>query len=152
MKMKHGVLSLLVMMCFSDAVTADAGHEKMSGDHRKSTMPLGHWMAPEKDAKRPNPIPADKASRARGKQLYQANCASCHGATGRGDGPAGKALRPKPANLVAMAGGHSDGDYAWKIENGRGPMPGWKSVLTQNQIWDVVNYVQSLGGSKTKAK
>ncbi|MDH3371688.1 MAG: cytochrome c, partial [Gammaproteobacteria bacterium] len=66
--------------------------------------------------------------------------------------PAGKALKPKPANLVAMAGGHSDGDYAWKIENGRGPMPGWKSALTQNQIWDVVNYVQSLGGSKTKAK
>ncbi|HTP63457.1 MAG TPA: cytochrome c/FTR1 family iron permease [Burkholderiales bacterium] len=36
---------------------------------------------------------------ARGKFLYAANCAACHGAEGRGDGPAGKGLDPAPANF-----------------------------------------------------
>jgi len=36
---------------------------------------------------------------ARGKALYAANCAACHGAEGRGDGPAGKGLDPLPANF-----------------------------------------------------
>ena len=37
---------------------------------------------------------------ARGEALYRANCASCHGAEGRGDGPAGKGLDPAPADLT----------------------------------------------------
>jgi mono/diheme cytochrome c family protein len=46
-----------------------------------------------------------------------------------------------------MAGMHTDGDIAWKIENGRGPMPAWKNILNHDQIWDLVNYIQSLSGS-----
>ena len=43
----------------------------------------------------PNPVPADAASLARGRAVYQANCAACHGDEGRGDGLAGRALRPR---------------------------------------------------------
>ncbi len=107
-----------------------------------------HWMAPEAAAARKNPVKADKASIARGQATFKQNCAVCHGAAGRGDGPAGAALNPKPADLAAMAGEHPDGDFAWKIENGRGAMPPWKGVLTQNQIWDSVNYIKSLGSAK----
>lgn len=142
MKMTHTVHPFLVMMILSGAVMADTGREKMSSDHHGGTMPPGHWMAPEKDAKRSNPVKADKASVARGKKLFQVNCASCHGSGGKGDGPAGKALKPKPADLAAMAGRHPDGDFAWKIAEGRGAMPTWKAVLSEKQIWDVVNYLQ----------
>lgn len=121
---------------------ADAGHEQPGGDHHAGTMPPGHWMAPEKAANRPNPIRADSASLARGKKLFKAHCASCHGPSGRGDGAAGKALNPRPADLAAMAGQHPDGDFAWKIAEGRGAMPAWKTVLGEKQIWDVVNYLQ----------
>ncbi|MDQ3195555.1 MAG: c-type cytochrome [Pseudomonadota bacterium] len=110
-----------------------------------------HWMAPEAAAARKNPMKADKASTSRGEALFQQNCAACHGVKGRGDGPAGAALDPKPVDLAAMAGEHPDGDFAWKIENGRGAMPAWKGVLTQNQIWDVVNYTKSLGGGSAKS-
>jgi high-affinity iron transporter len=45
-------------------------------------------------------LPARTPSLARGAQVYQANCASCHGALGRGDGPAASGLDPKPTNLA----------------------------------------------------
>ena len=122
-------------------------HSSMAGmDHG-----LEHWMAPADAAARKNPISANAVSITRGKALFQTNCALCHGASGQGDGPAGAALNPKPTNLREMAGQHSDGDFAWKIANGRGPMPAWKGVLQKNQIWDLVNFIQSLGDKKPVA-
>lgn len=120
---------------------ADAGMH----DHRTMTMPHGHWMAPADALQRKNPIPATAESIERGRRLYQTNCVSCHGATGKGDGPVAATLNPRPANLQAMAGSHPDGDYAWKIANGRGPMPAWKGTLSENHIWDLVNFIQRLG-------
>lgn len=111
-----------------------------------------HWMAPEEAAKRPNPVKPDRASVERGKKLYQTHCAVCHGVRGRGDGPAGAPLKPRPTDLVDMAGQHPDGDFAWKIENGRGPMPAWKGVLTETQIWDLVNFLRDLAKPERKSK
>jgi mono/diheme cytochrome c family protein len=107
----------------------------------------GHWLAPEKASKRKNPIPGNSASIQRGKDLFILNCASCHGKGAEGNGSAAAVLTPKPANLKKMSGTHPDGDLAWKIENGRGPMPAWKNILSQDQIWDLVNYIQSLSAS-----
>lgn len=103
-----------------------------------------HWMAPEEAAAIPNPIKREPESIKRGAEIFANNCASCHGEKAMGDGSAAVALNPKPSNLVAMAGVHPDGDFAWKIENGRGVMPAWKGRLKENQIWDVVNFIQSL--------
>lgn len=118
--------------------------------HEEQGGTAGHWMAPEEAAKRPNPLPADRASMERGGKLYQTHCAACHGPGGRGDGPAGAALTPGPANLAEMAGRHRDGDFAWKIENGRGPMPAWRGTLKDAQIWDIVNFIQGLGQVEEK--
>lgn len=46
------------------------------------------------------PALAASADLARGQQLYGDHCASCHGATGAGDGPGASALRPRPGNLL----------------------------------------------------
>jgi mono/diheme cytochrome c family protein len=110
-----------------------------------------HWRAPEQAATRRNPVSDSASSIARGGKLFQTHCASCHGRGGRGDGPASRRLDPKPADLKAMAGHHSDGDLAWKIGNGRGAMPAWKGVLTEREIWHLVNYIKNLPAGK-KAK
>ena len=99
--------------------------------------------APEEAAQRPNPVPKDAAAIERGQKLFEQFCSNCHGKTGQGDGPLAAALNPKPANLAARAGHHTDGDFAWKIANGRGVMPAFKDQLTENQIWELTHYIQN---------
>lgn len=83
---------------------------------------------------------------ARGAEIYAANCASCHGAEGRGDGPAAAGLPVRPANLTeAHLFAHTPGDLFWWVSHGRanGAMPGFAAVLTPAQRWDVVNFVRA---------
>ena len=66
-----------------------------------------------------------------------------------GDGPAGKQLDPKPANLVDAEWSHgsSDGEIYAVIRNGipRTSMKGFASKMTEHEIWDVINYLRSVG-------
>ncbi len=102
------------------------------------------WNAPEEAAQRPNPVPKDAAAIERGRKLFEQFCANCHGKNGQGDGPLAAALNPKPSNLAARAGHHSDGNFAWKIANGRGAMPAFKDQLTETQIWELTHFIQNL--------
>ena len=102
--------------------------------------PAGPWQAPaaEKGKKSPG------GNAASGKKLAETNCVSCHGAGGKGDGPAAAALNPKPADWTsAKVQSESDGELFWKISNGRGPMPPWKH-LSEKDRWDLVAHVRSL--------
>ena len=47
-------------------------------------------------------VKSDKATIAEGRALYHANCETCHGPDGMGDGETGKALSPSPAVLAFM--------------------------------------------------
>lgn len=46
--------------------------------------------------------PAHPTSAASGQQMYEAYCASCHGRSGKGDGPAAAALKTPPADLTTL--------------------------------------------------
>jgi copper transport protein len=100
-------------------------------------------------AKVTNPVKADATSIAAGKQLYEKNCANCHGKTGKGDGMMGEELNPKPADLTdnEWKHGSTDGEIFAVIKDGvKGTgMKGFNSKLTAHQMWDVINYVRSLG-------
>ncbi len=61
-----------------------------------------------------------------------------------GTGVAGSMLEPKPTNLRVMSGNHPDGDFAFKIREGRGAMPSWKGQFDDTSIWHLVNFIQAL--------
>lgn len=91
-----------------------------------------------------NPIAASNDSITRGSALYQANCLSCHGAAGEGDGPLAAGMFPQPANFLAPhTRVHADGQLFEWIRNGKPntDMPAFPQ-LTDEQIWDLVNYIQ----------
>lgn len=91
----------------------------------------------------------DRAIIAQGKQIYEDKCAACHGASGKGDGPAAAVLNPKPANLTDknfMQTLPIDCHFFVIAEGVRGTaMPPWKS-LGEDFIWKVLVYTRSLSG------
>jgi len=99
-----------------------------------------------------NAISASAASLARGQTIYTQSCLVCHGAEGRGDGPAGRTLRPPPADLrVHMAAGHTDAQLFDWITNGVSgtAMPAWKDQLLPEDRWHVINYIRSFATQST---
>jgi mono/diheme cytochrome c family protein len=56
-----------------------------------------------------------RASVDRGRQIYKEYCMQCHGATGRGDGPAASGLNPKPAIHANMAFEKLPPDYVYNV-------------------------------------
>ncbi len=95
-----------------------------------------------------NPVPASAESIAKGKAAFQKNCRFCHGADAKGDGP----MAPEgthPSNLTddKWDRGATDGEIFLVIRDGAGPkfdMKGYKSKMTEPEIWNIVNYLRSL--------
>lgn len=91
-----------------------------------------------------NPLSATEAVIAKGKALFTANCAVCHGKNGRGDGPAAAGLNPRPPDLQGRALRWSDGQLAAQILKGRGNMPGFAASLGKDDAWRIVHYLRQL--------
>ena len=101
------------------------------------------WKAPARKAKAANPVEANAESMARGRKLYEANCLSCHGVAGKGDGAEAAKLDRSPGDLTRIEG-QTDGELFWKITVGRKPMPAYENTFSEGERWDVVNYTRSL--------
>lgn len=90
----------------------------------------------------PNGLKGDSR---RGGAFYLANCATCHGARGDGQGPRAYFINPKPRNFVddvARARFNRLVLYAAVSEGRLGSeMPAWSKVATPQQMADVAEYV-----------
>jgi len=93
-----------------------------------------------------SPVEATSESLARGLKLYVANCVKCHGADGGGTGPSTHGIDTDPRKLWVWgsAGDAADGYLFSVISDGRTDMPPWGLVLSENERWDLVNYIKSL--------
>ena len=95
---------------------------------------------------------------AAGKKVYEVNCVACHGTTGKGDGPVGAALNPKPRDFSTAefkfdTNGDgkvgTDEDLAAVIKNGGGKYGGsplmapW-GYLPDSDIQNLIAYIRSL--------
>jgi copper resistance protein D len=96
-------------------------------------------------------VPYTASSIATGSVLYAQNCAACHGPLGAGDGLAGFRLPRPPADLRAPhTRHHTAGDLYWWIADGipAGGMPGFADRLTEDERWDLVNFVRALAAAR----
>ncbi len=96
-----------------------------------------------------NPVPPTGESIARGREIYTERCATCHGENGRGDGPLGFGLTPRPADFrVHLAAGHTDSQLFDFITNGvpGTAMPRFATELSDTDRWNAINYIKASFG------
>ena len=101
------------------------------------------WQIPQNAEQEKSPLAPTAAVLDKGKDLFSSNCQKCHGATGRGDGPYGDPDH-RPADLTAST--LPDGIIFYDVWNGRKApvMPSFKSTMTKDEIWAVVEFAKSL--------
>ena len=124
------------------------------GEHEHPVVPSAYA-----DAHIPPGVWTDARMIARGKEIFDAKCALCHGAKGDGKGPGAANLPLKPANLTdrkmvaEMAGNY----WVWRVSEGglvepfrsKGSvMPPWKGELSMNDRWAVIAYAHTLSGHR----
>lgn len=81
-----------------------------------------------------------------GRDVFIRQCVACHGESGKGDGPAAIAFDPKPANLTdsSRMGALTDDQLLEVLRNGKGPMPAFGKLLSDEDILAVLEYVRAL--------
>ncbi len=93
-----------------------------------------------------NPIPPDDASVSAGREIYEAECVSCHGPAGRGDGPLAATLDPPPLDLVIHVPLHLDDALFGFVFNGieGTAMPAFGERYGELDTWHIINFIQTL--------
>jgi mono/diheme cytochrome c family protein len=113
--------------------------------------------APPAQAERKYDVPEGnlRGDPVRGAEIYALYCATCHGATGKGDGPAGMALNPRAADHTnaAYMGSLSDA-HIYQVINkggmsvGKSPlMAPWGSIVNDQDIRALVAFIRQLSGT-----
>jgi mono/diheme cytochrome c family protein len=95
-----------------------------------------------------NPVASSPDSIKAGAAAFGKYCKFCHGADAKGNGPmAPKDTHPPDLTDAKWDRGSTDGEIYEVIKEGAGPkfdMKGFKSKMTDQEIWNVVNYLHSL--------
>ena len=81
----------------------------------------------------------------KGEAIYKKHCLMCHGATGMGDGPAGKRLNTKPYNFQdkEKMAAETDEHLLKEITKGKGPMPAFERKLKESERWMVLHFIRT---------
>ncbi|MBI1952662.1 MAG: c-type cytochrome [Candidatus Omnitrophica bacterium] len=110
----------------------------------------------------PRETPSNAKSAGRGRALFSQGCASCHGLQGKGDGQQvmqdnqGFPIRPRNLTAGIFKGSSQSADLYRRIIAGLpgSPMPSYAGAYTDEQVWDLVHFVQSLAppGAEERAR
>jgi mono/diheme cytochrome c family protein len=80
-----------------------------------------------------------------GRRIYMAQCAACHGETGKGDGRAACDFHVVPSDLTQLDSAEdSDAAIIKKIMHARRPMPRYESILTRDEQLQLAAYIRGL--------
>ena len=124
----------------------------ISGLWPRDVLAEDDWTAPPHKAGLPNPLATNSPGVVTmGKTLYKDHCHDCHGSNGRGNGPAAVDLSRRPPDFSdKKVRQQSDGELFWKITEGNRPMPSFSKKLSDEQRWQLVCFLRTLHGQKSK--
>jgi mono/diheme cytochrome c family protein len=138
--------SATLTICVVAAMLGGRSAATSSFEAGQSTA-TGWQLPPDADTKK-SPLTVDAKVLAAGKAVYKDKCTRCHGPSGIGDGPDADPDAQEKMDLTAAKGAdrNPDGVVFYKVQNGRRrpKMPAFKEELTEQQVWSVVAYVQTL--------
>jgi mono/diheme cytochrome c family protein len=102
------------------------------------------WLVPDEYKTMKNPVAKDETSIKTGMALYTKHCASCHGKTGLGNGVKARTLKDFPGDFSgAEYQNQTDGGHFYKTKFGREEMPKYEGKLSDEDIWNMVNYMRT---------
>lgn len=141
---------LLLITILTLALTSCMGNENPTpifGIEVQDATP----QPPDQFSELSNPLEGDRDSISAGEELFMANCSSCHGQNGQGDGIAARGMEPPPSNLAVSQSSLSDAYLYWRISEGglmepfNSLMPAWRGLLDEEKIWQVTSFIRTLG-------
>ncbi len=102
------------------------------------------WKVPDEYKNMENPVPKGVESNKTGKTLYNKLCSYCHGKTGLGNGFKARTLSDFAGDFSSdYYQNQTDGEHFYKTKFGRGEMPDYEDSLTDEEIWNIVNYMRT---------
>ena len=112
-----------------------------------------NWSENAAVRKLKNPVPATPEAVAAGKADYAEHCRNCHGEKGDGKGEKAAELSVAPGDFTdaRKLNGRTDGELYWQITRGRLPMPAFDDKLTDQQRWQLVDYIRTFAAKSTSA-
>jgi len=103
------------------------------------------WVAPEEAQAIVNPLQPTPDIVAAGKDIFTKNCQVCHGIAGENKPLAIPPVSPRDI-ADAIFQNQTNGSLFFKISNGRGGMPQFKTVLKEEQLWSLIHYIRTFSG------
>ncbi len=103
------------------------------------------WEVSEDKQQRLAPFAFSSETVAAGEAIFNTNCISCHGNPGQGNYQQFNPAPGDPAKEKIQS--NTDGSIFYKVYEGRGLMPSFRNILTQDEIWQVVSYIRSFNES-----
>jgi thiosulfate dehydrogenase len=101
-----------------------------------------------------NPVAADETNLVAGARLYRDHCALCHGDPAQPKSPLSDSLNPPPPQFVNDMADMPENQNFYILEHGIRwtAMPGWKNVLSEQQIWQMVTFLSHMHDLPPAAK
>ena len=144
------VVFVLIALCVTVVVVGPA--PKLFAQSNQAKPNTSGWQIPPEADTLKNPLTVDDKVIAKGKAVFKDKCERCHGPEGLGDGPDADpdAMGDMDLTVAKRAARNPDGVVFHKVRNGRRKpkMPAFKEELSEEQVWAVVAYAQSLRKTK----